>query len=239
MILTHKGMPDTHQTCSLVIVVAIVLLFRQQSSIPATSKVLLQPTISLGIGILWKAKVSMLHANGKGGNVGYAELTLTTDKAQSHRQEHKRMQRRPDDKREPDTEVVNFEDLAAGERQNENAKQFRNSNAREHRSANIDESSPSASRATSTSELAVCALQDRGRRDCESARDVGAEFDGDADADDDVYKGDCVEGDADEAHCADDVDDGHQDGERDGESGGEGAKEDGGEEEDESQRGAD
>jgi hypothetical protein len=33
-------------------VLAIVLFLRQQSSIPAASKVLLQPTVSLGIGIL-------------------------------------------------------------------------------------------------------------------------------------------------------------------------------------------
>jgi hypothetical protein len=144
------------------------------------------------------------------------------------------MQRRPDNEREPDAEVIDFENLAPSECQNKNAKQFSDGNAGEDGRADIHQSSPRASRAASTSELAVSALEDRRRGDGESARDVRAEFDGDADADYDVYEGDGVEGDADEAHCADYVDDGHEDGEGDGEACGEGAEEDGGEEEDES-----
>jgi hypothetical protein len=64
MISTHKGMPKICQKCPLE-VIAIVLFLRQQSSIPAASKVLLQPTVSLGVGIFCE-NVSKSHANGEG-----------------------------------------------------------------------------------------------------------------------------------------------------------------------------
>lgn len=36
------------------VVIAVVLFLRQQSSVPAASKVLLQTTVSLRVGILWR-----------------------------------------------------------------------------------------------------------------------------------------------------------------------------------------
>jgi len=36
------------------VLVAIVLLLRQQRSVPATSKILLQPAIALRVNVLWK-----------------------------------------------------------------------------------------------------------------------------------------------------------------------------------------
>ena len=103
------------------------------------------------------------------------EHTLTTNEAQSNRQEYQRMQRRPDNEREPHAEVVDLEDLAASESQHEHAEKLGDSDTREDGRSNINESSPSTSRAAAASELSVGALEDRGRRDGESARDVGAD----------------------------------------------------------------
>jgi hypothetical protein len=146
-----------YQICPLE-VIAIILLLRQQSSVPAASKVLLQPTVGLGVSILCNSKSQHISRRKELRNVGSVQLTLTTNEAQRHRQENKRMQRRPNNKRQPHPEIVNLENLAPRKRQNENAQQLRDSDTRKHRGADIDESSPGASRATSASELAVCAL---------------------------------------------------------------------------------
>ena len=71
-----------------------------------------------------------------------------------------------------------------------------------------------------------------------SAGDVGAEFDGDTQADDEVDEGDSVERDICEGHDTDDVDDSHAYCESDDDSGWERAKKDGREDKDYGESGA-
>ena len=105
------------------VVVAIVLFFGQQSSVPAAGKVLLQTTIGLWVGVFWKElSVSFLQISG--GKFLKVQHTLSTNKAQSNRQEDQGVQRRPDDERQPHAEVVDLEDLAASESQHEHAEEL-------------------------------------------------------------------------------------------------------------------
>lgn len=158
-------------------------------------------------------------------------LTNSSKQAQRHRQKHQRMQRRPQHERKPHSKIVDLEDLASRERQHKDAEKFGDSDATEDASANVHERGPCS--CFLPAEPWTSALEDRGRRDGEGTSDVCAEFNTDADADDDVNEGDGVEGDVGQGHGASDVNDDHADGHGDDEACCDGAEEEAGDEENE------
>lgn len=176
------------------------------------------------------------------------------------------MQRRENNKRKPHAEVVDLEDLAARKREYHNAQQLRDRNAAEHAPPYLGQRRPCTEIATAErdawdydlaaalgaaleadwragrghSEAAAGAAVEEARGwKLEGARDVGAEFHGDADADDEVDERDGVEGDVCEGHGAADVDERHDYSYGNDEGGADAAEEDGADEEADGDGGAD
>ena len=73
------------------------------------------------------------------------KLTNSTEEAQGNRQEDQSVKCSPNDKCQPDSEVVDFEDLAASEGEHENTEKLGDCDTREYRGSNIDKSSPGTS----------------------------------------------------------------------------------------------